>query len=53
MALTAYERAAAILKRAGRRVPIALWNNLGVLRQRLGKLGSAEQAYQVSSTIFF
>jgi len=44
-ALKAYEKAAGILKRAQRRVPLELWNNLGALRHRLGKIDSAEQAY--------
>ena len=45
-ALKAYEKAAGILKKpphAG--VPAELWNNLGSIRHRLGKLETAEQAY--------
>ena len=44
-ALAAYEKAASLLKAAQQRVPAELWNNLGALRHRLGKLDSAEQAY--------
>ena len=45
MALQAYEAATGLLKRAKQKVPAELWNNLGALRQRLGKLDSAERAY--------
>jgi len=48
VALKSYERAAAILKRAQKRVPVELWNNLGALRLRLGKLESAEQAFSAA-----
>ena len=45
-ALKAYETAAGLLKRSERRVPLELWNNIGVLRHQLGKLATAEKAYR-------
>ena len=45
-ALKAYEKAAAVLERSQRAVPVELWNNLGAIRHRLGKLESAEEAYR-------
>ncbi|EOD29899.1 hypothetical protein EMIHUDRAFT_72710, partial [Emiliania huxleyi CCMP1516] len=51
VALKAYEKAAALLKRAQKLVPVELWNNLGVLRQRLGKLDSAEAAYSAAARL--
>ena len=45
-ALKAYEAAAGLLKRSERRVPLELWNNIGVLRHQLGKLATAEKAYR-------
>eukprot|EP00966_Prymnesium_polylepis_P023255 535140-Prymnesium_polylepis.1 len=44
-ALKAYETAASLLKQSKQRLPAELWNNLGALRHRLGKLDSAEHAY--------
>ena len=42
-ALKAYEKAAAVLQAlAAPSVPVELWNNLGAIRHRLGKLESAE-----------
>jgi len=45
LALKGYEKAAGLLKRAQQRVPLELWNNLGAIRHKLGKLDAAEQAY--------
>jgi len=44
-ALKAYEKAAGILKRTTSFIPPELWNNLGAIRHKLGKLETAEQAY--------
>ena len=43
-ALKAYEKAAGLIKKV-RTVPAEIWNNLGAIRHRLGKLDTAEQAY--------
>ena len=40
----AYEKAAGLIKKL-RTVPAEIWNNLGAIRHRLGKLDTAEQAY--------
>ena len=44
-ALKAYEKAAGQLRKSGGHATAQLWNNIGALRHRLGKLDSAEQAY--------
>ncbi|KAL1512117.1 hypothetical protein AB1Y20_005386 [Prymnesium parvum] len=44
-ALTAYETAASLLKRSKHTIPAELWSNIGALRHHLGKLESAEKAY--------
>ena len=44
-ALKAYEKAAGLLKKPPSTVPPELWNNVGGIRHRLGKLESAETAY--------
>ena len=44
-ALKAYEKAAGVLQHRGQTVPAELWNNLGVIRAKLGKLETAETAY--------
>jgi len=39
-----YEKAAGLIKKV-RTVPAEIWNNLGAIRHRLGKLDDAEKAY--------